>query len=122
MSLHKFYFDAQHRARTKGERYGQAMFNHHLEVRPDLSEQVRAAVMDPFYVERLSDPRWDRFVAFVEANWNICAACGGEGLVDFTDEEWIAMYGVPMSEYKMTGNEPETMKPCVLCQCENVCP
>lgn len=70
MSLHKFYFDAQHRARGTGERYGQAMFNHLCDVRPDLSEQVRATDMDPFHVERLNDPRWDRFVTFLEANWN----------------------------------------------------
>lgn len=44
-----------------------------------------------------------------------CRQCGGEGLVDFTDEEWIAKYGVPMSEYKMTGKEPETMKTCPGC-------
>ena len=44
-----------------------------------------------------------------------CTQCGGEGLVDFSDEEWIAMYGVPMSEYQMTGKEPETMKTCPDC-------
>jgi hypothetical protein len=75
MSLHQFYFDAQARARKTGERYGQAMFNHLYEVRPDLSEQVRGQDTDPFYVERLSQPRWDRFVTFLEANWNNCAFC-----------------------------------------------
>ena len=44
-----------------------------------------------------------------------CTQCGGEGLVDFSDEEWTAMYGVPMAEYQMTGKEPETMKTCPGC-------
>jgi len=44
-----------------------------------------------------------------------CATCGGEGLVDFTDEEWIAKYGVTLSEYQMTGKEEETMKECTSC-------
>lgn len=69
LSLHKFYFDAQMRARKTGERYGQAMFNHLYEVRPDLSEQIRATDADPFYVSELSDPRWDRFISFIEKNW-----------------------------------------------------
>jgi hypothetical protein len=69
LSLHKFYFDAIQRARLKKERYGQAMFNHLAEVRPDLSEQVRASNKDPFHVAQLSDPRWDRFVEFIESNW-----------------------------------------------------
>jgi hypothetical protein len=69
MSLHKFYFDAQHRAASTRERYGQATFNLLSIRRPDLSEQVRSSDMDPFYVSELSDPRWDRFVAFLEANW-----------------------------------------------------
>lgn len=69
LSLHKFYFDAIQRARREGERYGQAMFNHLCSVRPDLSEKVRGSDMDAFYVEKLSDPRWDRFVEYIEKNW-----------------------------------------------------
>lgn len=68
-SLHKFYFDAIMRGRANRERYGQAMFNHLCEVRPDLAERVRMTNMDPFHVSALSDPRWDRFVAFIEARW-----------------------------------------------------
>lgn len=69
ISLHKFYFDAISRARNTGERYGQSMFNHLWEVRPDLSEQIRGTDKDPFYVLRLHDPRWDAFVEFIEKNW-----------------------------------------------------
>lgn len=69
ISLHKFYFDAIVRARTNRERYGQAMFNHLCTVRPDLSELVRGTEHDPFHVSSLSDPRWDKFVEFIEANW-----------------------------------------------------
>jgi DnaJ-class molecular chaperone len=49
-----------------------------------------------------------------------CTAGDGEGLVDFTDEEWSAMYGVPMSEYRFTGMEPETMKRCPECDGKGV--
>jgi hypothetical protein len=67
-----FFLDAAYRARTTGERLGQAMFNHLWEVRRDLSEQVRGTDMDPFYVEELTgDDRWDRFIAFLEANWEV---------------------------------------------------
>ncbi len=69
LSLHKFYFDGITRARMKGERYCQAMFNHLCEVRPDLSEKVRASDMDPFYCATPNDPKFDRFIAYIEKNW-----------------------------------------------------
>jgi hypothetical protein len=68
-SLHKFYFDSIMLARKHGWRYGQAMFNHLLEVRPDLAETVRGTDKDPFYVQELKDPKWDRFVEYIELNW-----------------------------------------------------
>ena len=69
ISLHKFYFDSWTLARNNRWRYGQAMFNNLVIVRPDLAEKVRGTDADPFYVERLNDPRWDRFVEIVEAEW-----------------------------------------------------
>ncbi len=70
LTLHKFYFDAATLARKNpGWRYGQAMFNHLCQVRPDLSEQVSCTDKDPFHVTKLSDPCWDRFVSFIESNW-----------------------------------------------------
>lgn len=87
LSLHKFYFDAIVRARNTGERYGQAMFNHLYEVRPDLAEQVRSQPTDPFYVEKLNHPAWDRFVYFIEKNWfGGKAEDGGRDLQD--NEKW----------------------------------
>lgn len=71
ISLHQFYFDAVSRARKTNERYGQAMFNHLVEVRPDLAECVRGSLADPFYVERLADPRWDKFVNYIETQWRV---------------------------------------------------
>lgn len=68
-SLHQFYFDAITLARKHQWRYGQAMFNHLESVRPDLAQHIRGTDTDPFYVERLSDPRWDRFVEFIESEW-----------------------------------------------------
>lgn len=44
-----------------------------------------------------------------------CCECSGEGIIDFTDSEWEAMYGVPLSGYEFTGKEPETMKTCPNC-------
>jgi hypothetical protein len=69
ISLHKFYFDAISRTCRTGERYGQAMFNHLSEVRPELAEAVRGTEMDPFHVQRINDPRWDKFVEFIEMYW-----------------------------------------------------
>lgn len=69
LSLHRFYFDAITKARLNRWRYGQAMFNHLATVRPDLSEQVRGTDRDPFFVEDLTNPAWDKFVTFIETNW-----------------------------------------------------
>lgn len=70
-SLHKFYFDALTRCRRTGERYGQAMFNHLCEVRPDLSEAIRSTVNDPFYLNSPNDSRFDNFTAFIEKHWYV---------------------------------------------------
>lgn len=69
MSLHKFYFDAATLARVHRWRYGQAIFNHLTQIRPDLAEIIRGTDKGPFYVENLHDPRWDRFVEFIETKW-----------------------------------------------------
>jgi hypothetical protein len=71
--------------------------------------------------ECIGDSGWE---SVEEANRDLfleedCSECGGDGLVNFTDEEWIAMYGVPMSEYQMTGKEPETMNRCPVCSDDN---
>lgn len=70
-TLSKFYMDGMIRARSNGERYGQALFNLLTERHPFLAEQIRGSDRDPFY---LSGPaqdfaRWDRFAAFIEQNW-----------------------------------------------------
>ena len=36
--IHSFYAGGRMRQQRTGEQYGQAMFNHLVEVRPDLSE------------------------------------------------------------------------------------
>jgi hypothetical protein len=70
-TLSKFYMDAAIRARTNGERYGQAVFNHLFMIRPDLSEQIRGTDKDPFYMNGPADnfARWDAFAWFIETNW-----------------------------------------------------
>ena len=45
------------------------MFNHLSKIRPDLAERVRGTDKDPSYVDWLNDPRWDRFVQFIESEW-----------------------------------------------------
>jgi hypothetical protein len=71
ISLHQFYFDAMTRRIKSGgrERYGQAMFNHLCEIRPELAEAVHGTESDPFYAQDFTDPRWDRFVEFIETHW-----------------------------------------------------
>lgn len=68
ISLEQFYLDVYERVKRTNERNGQAMFNHLYEVRPDLSEQVRATDKDPFYLMP-SDPRFRAFISFIEENW-----------------------------------------------------
>lgn len=46
-------------------RMGQTYFNVLHHTRPDLSEQVRAGELDPFY----NDDRIDSFLMFVVTNW-----------------------------------------------------
>lgn len=43
------------------------MFNHLIEVRPDLSEKIRATTLDPFY--KTSPKDMDEFFYFLEKNW-----------------------------------------------------
>lgn len=71
ISLHQFYYGGIVRSATNRERYGQAMFNHLVEIRPDLAEKIRGTNMDPFFCNRPNDPsgKFDRFVQFIEENW-----------------------------------------------------
>jgi hypothetical protein len=66
----KFYKDAwEYKDRHPGQRIGQAFFNHLRDVRPHLSEVIRATGRDPFYCEWRS-PQWDRFITFIQTNWD----------------------------------------------------
>lgn len=47
-------------------RSGQTHFNVLCDMRPDLSERVRATELDPFHL----DSRLPQFLAFLEAEWN----------------------------------------------------
>lgn len=48
-------------------RYGQCLFNAIYEVRPDLSEQIRATDLDPFHRERDDIKR--EFWEWLATNW-----------------------------------------------------
>lgn len=52
-----------------GYRLGQALFNHLIDIRPDLADAVRSTNRDPFHCETLEDKRFWDFIDFLEANW-----------------------------------------------------
>lgn len=56
---------------TPGYRYGQALFNELVDVRPDLSERIRGGEDDPFYKKGSNefDEEMVPTIAFLEANW-----------------------------------------------------
>lgn len=66
--LSRFFCDARERARTRRERFGQAVFNHLAEVRPDLSEAIRGTDKDPFHAGR-EHPAWAKLATFLDENW-----------------------------------------------------
>lgn len=53
----------------KSQRLPQVAFNVLVQVRPDLSEQIRATDADPFYAESLWDDRSVKFCNFIVNNW-----------------------------------------------------
>jgi hypothetical protein len=69
MSLRKFYDDVIERMRITHERPGQAAFNHLVAVRPNLAEALRGTDSDPFYVDDFYNPKWCKFVEWLESTW-----------------------------------------------------
>lgn len=66
MTFQEFIHAVQlYRMKYTQQRVGQAFFNVLYEVRPDISEQVRATTLDPFY----RNDRVAPFLRFVKANW-----------------------------------------------------
>lgn len=53
------------KARNTAWRDGQTAFNVLWDMRPDLSEQIRATSLDPFHM----DERLEAFHDFVRSNW-----------------------------------------------------
>lgn len=102
-SLHRFYFDGMARAVFKEERYGQAMFNHLLEVRPDLAEQIRGTENDPFHCCSSTDQQFDRFVAYIEQHWNPKTYTRDEIKKAF----WDTFHGYGEIFFTYLGNEKE---------------
>ena len=52
-------------------RYGQALFNTLLGIRPDLAERVRGTEIDPFHARGgVEDPRLYKFGEFVNREWD----------------------------------------------------
>lgn len=65
MTLAEYLARIRHPAQH--QRRGQYAFNLLCEVRPDLSEQVRTTVIDPFY----DDNRLPVFLAWVQEQWYV---------------------------------------------------
>jgi hypothetical protein len=70
-SLYDFYSGAIERYSKTQERYGQAMFNHLVDIRPDLAAMIRGTDYDPFYVQDLKEERWRMFTRFLEKEWYV---------------------------------------------------
>lgn len=51
-------------------RYGQALFNVLHDVRPDISEKVRATGLDPFYARSRDDAVIRNFLLYVGVEWD----------------------------------------------------
>lgn len=63
--IQKFYFAVMGRSSKKGERRGQAMFNHLSEIRPDLAEKIQGTDKDPFY-SLVVDSKFENFLSILE--------------------------------------------------------
>jgi len=68
VTLYKFYMDSLKEVEeNKHLRLGQVLFNKLYEIRPDLSEKIRATNIDPFYCTSENDIT--EFIEFLETNW-----------------------------------------------------
>jgi hypothetical protein len=73
MRLFEFFSQAEGKYLYDGQRWGQAHYNHLVEIRPDLARMIRGTNIDPFavkYNRGKGDPTWARFVQFLEDNWS----------------------------------------------------
>lgn len=55
---------------ASGWRYGQALFNKLLDVRPDIAARLRGSLSDPFYAEQKSDLRVTRAFEVISHHWH----------------------------------------------------
>ncbi len=70
ITLHEFYTESIELTIVFPDwRYGQALFNNLLDVRPNLAEQVRGTTLDPFHKDSISE--MDDFFTFIEKNWYV---------------------------------------------------
>ena len=70
VSLHNFYKSAiDYHDSYPDLRYGQAMYNRLKVVRSELADKINGTNCDPFQCKRTDDPQFERFVEFIESNW-----------------------------------------------------
>ena len=65
-----FLWDVSYRYENGNERYGQALFNACITVRPGLASQLRGTLKDPFYGETKHDERVVAALDFLRALWD----------------------------------------------------
>ena len=71
VSLHNFYKSAiDYHDSYPDQRYGQAMYNRLKVVRSELAYKINGTNCDPFQCKRTDDPQFERFVEFIESNWD----------------------------------------------------
>jgi len=74
MRLFEFFQQADDLYVSSSKKWGQVVFDHLEEIRPDLAKAVKGTDKDPFNVkgrDNRSEPQWKRFEEFITANWAI---------------------------------------------------
>lgn len=70
MTLEQFYAQVYLRHKYQPTRIGQTLFNTLYDIRPDISETVRATPNDPFFSDSVHDPRYMAAVKVIEMMWD----------------------------------------------------
>jgi hypothetical protein len=71
VSLHDFYKRViSYHIKNPHIRYGQAAYNHLKAMRPELADKINGTNCDPFPCGGSGNPQFERFVEFIESNWD----------------------------------------------------
>lgn len=70
MTKEEFFTQVRKTASAYNWRIGQALFNVLFDVRPDISEAIRATGNDPFFSETVEDKRYQAALEVIEQMWD----------------------------------------------------